>query len=228
MLSESQWREAAAVLPFLADPAAEVARAFVAEASLVRLPAAATVFEEGDVCSAFAILARGQVRVFKIGETGREITLYRFARGESCILTASCILSDRQFPAIATVEEPADAFMVPYAVFQQWVDRFPPWRSYVFQLLSRRLAAVLAIIDEVAFRRVDVRIAEFLLRHALPDTDTLALTHQQLATELGTSREVVSRILADFAAGGLVQVSRGSVRVLDRPGLARRAEARAV
>lgn len=226
MLSESQWREAATVLPFLADPAAEVSRAFIAQASFARLPAAATVFEEGDVCSAFAILAQGQVRVFKIGESGREITLYRFARGESCILTASCILSDRQFPAIATVEEPAEAFVVPYAAFQQWVDRFPPWRDYVFQLLSRRLATVLAIVDEVAFRRMDVRIAEFLLRHAPPETNALALTHQQLATELGTSREVVSRILADFAAGGLVQLSRGSVSILDRPGLARRAETR--
>jgi CRP/FNR family transcriptional regulator, anaerobic regulatory protein len=226
MLSEPQWREAAIILPFLADPAAEVTRAFVAHVSLARLPVAATVFEEGDVCRAFAILAQGQVRVFKIGETGREITLYRFARGESCILTASCILSDRQFPAIATVEEPAEAFVVPYAVFQQWVDRFPPWRDYVFQLLARRLATVLAIIDEVAFRRMDVRIAEFLLRHTPPDTDVLTLTHQQVATELGTSREVVSRILADFAAGGMVQMARGSITMLDRSGLKRRVETR--
>jgi CRP/FNR family transcriptional regulator, anaerobic regulatory protein len=226
MLSNPQWREAATMLPFLADPAAEVTRAFVGQATFARLPAHATVFEEGDMCSAFAILAGGQVRVFKIGETGREITLYRFGRGESCILTASCILSDRQFPAIATVEEAVEAFVVPYGVFQQWVDHFSPWRDYVFQLLSRRLATVLAIIDEVAFRRMDVRIAEFLLRHALADTDALALTHQQIATELGTSREVVSRILADFAAGGMVQVTRGSITILNRPGLEQRAETR--
>ena len=104
MLNETEWRDAAAMLPFLADRAAEVTRAFVGQATLMRFPAAATVFEEGDLCSAFAVLASGQVRVFKIGETGREITLYRFGRGESCILTASCILSDRQFPAIDTVE----------------------------------------------------------------------------------------------------------------------------
>jgi CRP/FNR family transcriptional regulator len=222
MLNATEWRDAAAMLPFLVDPAAEVTRAFVGHATLMRFPAAATVFEEGDLCSAFAILVRGQVRVFKIGETGREITLYRFGRGESCILTASCILSDRQFPAIATVEDPAEAFVLSPTVFQGWVDQYPPWRNYVFQLLSQRLAAVLAIVDEIAFRRMDVRIAEFLLRRQ-PAGDALALTHQQIAAELGTSREVVSRILADFSGTGLIQVARGSIAVLDRAGLARRA-----
>ncbi|RRR69735.1 MAG: Crp/Fnr family transcriptional regulator [Candidatus Viridilinea halotolerans] len=226
MLSESQWRVAATVLPFLADPTAEVTRTFVSQATLIRLPPAATVFEEGDVCSTFAILAQGQVRVFKIGETGREITLYRFARGESCILTASCILSERQFPAIATVETQAEAFVVAHTTFQQWVDTFPPWRDYVFQLLSRRLATVMAIIDEVAFRRMDVRIAAFLIHQSARDGATLALTHQQIAAELGSSREVVSRILADFAANGSVHVTRGSIAILDLPSLAQRAAGR--
>ncbi len=224
MLSEPQWRSAALVLPFLAEPTAAVTRAFVGQASLLRFPAATTVFAEGDQCNAFAILAHGRVRVFKIGETGREITLYRFARGESCILTASCILSDRQFPAIATVEEPVEAFVVPHTVFQHWVDTFPVWRTYVFQLLAQRLATVMAILDEVAFQRMDVRIAAFLLRQIPADTSALTLTHQQIAAELGSSREVISRILADFTACGLVQVARSSVTILDRHGLQRRAE----
>lgn len=226
MLSEREWREAAALLPFLAEPTAEVTRAFVAQATRMRFPAAATIFAEGDQCQAFAILARGQVRVFTIGETGREITLYRFARGESCMLTASCILSDRQFPAIATVEEAAEAFVLPHTVFQRWIDAFPPWRVHVFQLLAQRLATVMALVDEVAFRRVDVRTAEFLLRRLPSGTGVLTLTHQQIAAELGSSREVISRILADFAASGLIQVARGRVAIVDRPGLQRRAELR--
>lgn len=223
MLSQHEWREAAGFLPFLADPTTAVCQTFIAQAASLRLPAKATIFEEGDRCNAFAILAQGRVRVFKIGETGREITLYRFGRGESCILTVSCILSQHAFPAIAVVEEPAIAFVVPHNVFQDWIDTFPPWRTYVFQLLSRRLATVMAVVDEVAFRRVDARLAEFLLRHAPPDGAPLLLTHQQIAAELGTSREVVSRILADFVAAGLVQASRGSLSVLDRAGLQRRA-----
>ncbi len=225
MLNENEWRDAAAMLPFLADPRSPVTRAFVGQAALMRFPAAATVFEEGDICSAFAILARGRVRVFKIGETGREITLYRFARGESCILTASCILSERQFPAIATVEEPAEAFVVPHHVFQGWVDAHPPWRAYVFALLSQRLSTVMSVIDEVAFRRMDVRVAQFLLAQPPAAGAALALTHQQIGAELGTSREVVSRLLADFAAAGLVLVARGSLTILDRAGLGRRAAA---
>lgn len=224
MLSESYWRDACALMPFLADPAAEITRAFISHATAMRFPAGATVFEEGDICSAFTILADGQVRVFKIGETGREITLYRFARGESCILTTSCILSERQFPAIATVEQDALAFVVPHTVFQEWIERFPPWRGYIFQLLANRLATVMAIVDEVAFRRMDARIAEFLLRQLSPGKSVLSLTHQQIAAELGSSREVVSRILADFAVAGLVQIARGNITIIDRAGIERRRE----
>ncbi|WP_299644662.1 Crp/Fnr family transcriptional regulator [uncultured Chloroflexus sp.] len=221
MLQPHELRLASEILPFLRDPTTPIARDFIAQASLVRLPAGATIFAEGDECSAFAVLADGQVRVFKIGETGREITLYRFGRGESCILTTSCVLSQRNFPAIATVERDATAFIIDQATFRNWIDRYSPWRDYVFQLLSYRLATVMAIVDEIAFRRVDVRLAEFLLKHAQGDPPTISATHQQIATELGTSREVVSRILADFNDNGLIRSSRGQIIVRDSEGLRR-------
>lgn len=225
MLTSEQLQTATTLLPFLGDPPAALGQAFAAQATLLRFPAAATVFSEGDVCSSFTVVASGVVRVFKIGETGREITLYRFGQGESCILTASCILSARQFPAIAVVEETASAFVVPQPVFYRWIDEYQPWRTYVFDLLSGRLATVMAIVDEVAFRRMDERIATFLLQRRAPGSATLNLTHQQIAAELGTSREVVSRILADFAAGNLVSISRGAITISDATGLQRRAAA---
>jgi CRP/FNR family transcriptional regulator len=223
MLNETEWRNAVELLPFLADRAAPITQAFISHATLLRIPAQATIFSAGDACSAFAVLAGGTVRVFTIGETGREITLYRFTRGESCILTASCILSTQQFPAIAVVEEPAEAFSVSSHVFQEWIDAYEPWRTYVFQLLAQRLSSVMSVIEEVAFRRMDVRIAELLLRQGVAAGANVHRTHQQIAAELGTSREVVSRILADFAAAELVQLGRGSITLLDRAGLARRA-----
>lgn len=226
MLTQAQWNQAVTILPFLADPTASITRAFVVQANLMRFPAGTTVFEEGDSCTAFTVLLSGCVRVFKIGETGREITLYRFARGESCILTASCLLSDRQFPAIAVVEQDTEAFVTPQNVFQAWINEFLPWRSYVFHLLAQRLATVMTVIDEVAFRRMDVRIAAFLVQHASVDQAAINLTHQQIAAELGSSREVVSRILADFAAGNLLRVARGTINILDYAGLRRRAEMR--
>ncbi len=215
MLQSAELQLAGAILPFLRDPSSPITRDFAAQATLLRLSAGTTIFAEGDECSAFAVLESGLVRVFKIGETGREITLYRFGRGESCILTTSCVLSEQQFPAIAVVEQPAAAFVVGQRVFRDWIDRYAAWRDYVFQLLSSRLATVMAIVDEIAFRRVDVRVAEFLLRHARGEPLTVTATHQQIAADLGTSREVVSRILADFGADGLISGSRGQIVLHD-------------
>ncbi len=221
MLTPEQWREAQAILPFLTDPTTSVARAFADHTTHIRLPAGMTIFSEGDNCQTFAILLAGCVRVFKIGATGREITLYRFGQAESCILTVNCILSQQHFPAIARVEQTGAALVVPHEVFYDWMHQFADWRTYVFQLLAQRLATVMAVVDEVAFRRMDVRIAEFLLRATTSEQPVLYLTHQALAAELGTAREVVSRILADFAGQNLVLLTRGAITIQDRAGLAR-------
>jgi CRP/FNR family transcriptional regulator len=112
---------------------------------------------------------------------------------------------------------------IPASTFRDWVDRYPAWRDYVFQLLSRRLSAVMEVVNEIAFRRMDARVADLLRGRLGAGQSTLKLTHQDMADELGTSREVVSRILEDFAAGGLVATGRGTVTILDAAGLAARA-----
>ena len=158
------------------------------------------------------------MRVYKIGETGREITLYRFGLGQSCILTANAILSQKSFPAIATVEEDAEAVMIPADVFQDWVGRYDLWREFVFELLSERLMTVMEIVDEVAFQRMDRRIALWLLEQPARE-NPIAVTHQEIASDLGSSREVISRILEDFSQKELTESSRGKIRVLDFEGL---------
>lgn len=223
MLRDSDLKRVVPALPFLAGAPAQLVRDFVSEASICTIPASTQVFMEGDECSAIAILLSGAVRVFKVGETGREITLYRFDRGESCILTANCILGNQQFPAIAVVERDAEAIVIPATAFRDWVNRYEPWRDYVFDLLSRRLATVMAVVDEVAFRRMDARIADFLARRLTPASPSLRITHQEIAAELGTSREVVSRILEDFTEGRLIETGRGAIRLLDHAGLMQRA-----
>jgi len=225
MLKPQELRIAGEILPFLNDPTTPIGRDFATQATLLHLPAGTTIFSEGDECSVFAVLSSGTVRVFKIGETGREITLYRFGRGESCILTTSCVLSARQFPAIAVVEKDTTAFVIDQFTFRDWINRYGEWRDYVFQLLSQRLATVMAIVDEIAFRRVDVRLAEFLLQHAASEPPVLYATHQHIAAELGTSREVVSRILADFSDDGLIRGGRGQIVIRDRERLQQRAQA---
>jgi CRP/FNR family transcriptional regulator, anaerobic regulatory protein len=213
-MSEEQAARVARALPILqrADPAHR--REFMNTAYLARIPAGHDVFVEGDDVEGIALLLSGVVRVYKIGETGREITLYRFSLGDSCILTANAILSQRSFPAIATVEEDAEALMIPAAAFRDWVRRYDIWREYVFDLLSQRLASVLAIVDEVAFRRMDARVADLLLQRHRPG-QIIQITHQQIAAELGSSREVISRILEDFASRQLVRSGRGTIEIVD-------------
>jgi CRP/FNR family transcriptional regulator len=165
-----------------------------------------------------ALLLSGVVRVYKIGETGREITLYRFGLGQSCILTANAILSQKSFPAIATVEEDAEAVMIPADVFRAWVNKYDLWREFVFGLLSDRLSTVMAVVDEVVFKRMDRRVAALLLNQARVQ-NPMRITHQEIAAELGSSREVISRILEDFSREELIESGRGTVEVLDFEGL---------
>jgi len=218
MINPEQFNRIVRVLPILehADPG--LLREFQQKAFYARIPQGHDVFVEGDRADAIALLISGVVRVYKIGETGREITLYRFGNGESCILTANAILSQENFPAIATVEKEAEAVMVPAEVFRDWVRRYDLWREFVFDLLSARLSSVMAVVEEVAFHRMDDRVAAFLSER-LAQSDVLQITHQEIAAELGSSREVISRILEDFSALGMINVARGTITLLDRESL---------
>jgi CRP/FNR family transcriptional regulator len=224
MIKNEEFERVSQALPFLQDAGPRMVREFMANAYFARLPARHDVFAEGDGADAIALLLSGRVRVYKIGENGREITLYRFGPGESCVLTANAILSRQSFPALATVETAVEAIMIPADVFRDWIDRFDPWRSFFFDLLAQRLATMLAVVDEVTFRRLDVRLAALLLQRG-DLQNPIAVTHQKLASELGSSREVISRLLADFADDGLIKMMRGEIEIMDRDGLSRRGAA---
>jgi len=223
MISDEQYNRAVRALPFLQQADPQQAREFRQAAFFARIPAGRDVFVEGDQAGALALLLSGVVRVYQIGETGREITLYRFGLGESCILTANAILNYQSFPAAATVEQEAEAVMIPAEAFREWVRRSDLWRDFVFSLLSQRLASVLAIVDEVTFRRVDARVAALLIRR-WQSNKPVQITHQEIAAELGSSREVISRILEGFAGQGLIRPGRGQIEILDYTALKSRAE----
>ena len=218
MIESKQLERILHALPVLAEADPGLLREFQQTAFFTRIPEGRDVFIEGDHVEAIALLISGVVRVYKIGATGREITLYRFGNGESCILTANAILSQKNFPAVATVEKEAEAIMIPADAFRDWVRRYDLWREFVFELLSERLSSVMAIVDEVAFHRMDARLAS-LLSERCQRSDLIHMTHQEIAAELGSSREVISRILEDFSAQGMVEVSRGSIKILDRQAL---------
>jgi CRP/FNR family transcriptional regulator len=156
----------------------------------------------------------GTARVYKLGENGREITLYRIGHGESCILTASCIISHAEFPAFAVCEEAVEAVVIPANEIRQWIAQSAIWRNYVFGLVAQRMGDIISLVEEVVFRRMDRRIADYLLQRFKPKQSKIEITHQMIASDLGTSREVVSRILKDFESQGLILVARGAVELL--------------
>jgi CRP/FNR family transcriptional regulator len=222
MITPNEYQRVARLLPLLQQADPQLAREFQQATFFARIPAGRDVFVEGDRIDAIALLISGVVRVYKIGASGREITLYRFGLGESCILTANAILSQQTFPAIATVEQDAEAVMVPAETFHTWVHRYETWRDFVFDLMSQRLVTVMQVVDEVVFQRMDVRLAAFLLERSQRE-NPLRITHQEIAAELGTAREVISRILEDFVSSGLVDSGRGTILVLEPESLRDRA-----
>lgn len=184
--------------------------------AVARLPAGAEVFAERQPCQGFPLLLAGSIKVVKSASSGREILLYRVEPGGSCIITSSCLLGNAGYNARGIAEAPLALLVLPAPVFAQWIAEFAPFRDFVFHLFSERIAELMQLVEEVAFSRLDQRLAKLLLsRHE----DALHVTHQQLAEELGSVREIVSRLLKGFAAQGLVSLGREQVVLLDRPGL---------
>ena len=187
----------------------------------VHLAPGALFFDVDQACTSFVMVTRGVVRVFKPGEE-RDIFLYTVERGQSCILTVSCLLGDARYPARGVVEEELTGYAIPHSLFLEMVERCTAFRHFVFHLFGERLTTLMALVEEIAFLRLDQRLARLLLhRTASQGQPLLHTTHQQLAEELGSVREVVSRILKQMEIQGLVRLKRGQVMVLDRAGLER-------
>ncbi len=157
----------------------------------------------------------GVVGVYKIGETGREITLYRLYEGDSCILTASCIVSNSAFPAFSVAESDVEVFSIPSASFSVWIKKYDVWQKFIFNLVSERLNDIISVVEEIAFRHIDVRIADRLSKLYEENGNPIKITHQELASDIGSSREVISRILKDFEEKQIVTISRGSIEIMD-------------
>ncbi len=203
--------------PSLNQAPAPFLQQILQQAQRHRFAAGEWLVQEGTDCGALALILSGRVRVFKMAENGRAITLYRIGPGESCVLNTACVLGGGRFPAWAQVEENGEALLVPAPLARQWLEEEPAWRDYLFQLYSQRLMDVVLLVEEVAFRKMDQRLAGLLLEKA--KGEQVEATHQALADELGTAREVVSRLMHNFTEHGWLHTRRGTITLSNIPAL---------
>ncbi|WP_035382667.1 Crp/Fnr family transcriptional regulator [Ferriphaselus sp. R-1] len=203
--------------PMLGELPADLLGSLSAGAQLLRLPAGTVVFDENQPCQGFPLILSGNVRVIKASPHGRELQLYRVDPGESCILTSSCLMGHTRYQARGEVEHDVEMVVLPAPVFRRLVSSFEPFRDYIFGLFSERLTDMMQLVSAVAFQKLDQRLAALLLTKPNP----LRTTHQQLADELGSVREMVSRLLKQFADQGWVRLGREQIEVVDAAGLKR-------
>lgn len=178
------------------------------------VPAGTILFDEHQPCQGFPFVLAGGIRVVKAAANGRELPLYRVLPGESCIITSSCLLGRSDYNARGIAESETTLALLPRDYFDTLLAT-PAFRDFVFHLFAERIADLMQLVEEVAFHKLDQRLANLLLgkgRH-------LQTTHQQLADELGSVREIISRLLKGFAAQGLVQLGREQIEILDPAGL---------
>jgi CRP/FNR family transcriptional regulator len=188
----------------------------LAAAPLRFVRAGAVMFEPNMPCAGFPLVLEGSVRVVKAAPSGREIVLYRVSPGEACILSGGCLLGQRDYTASGVAETDIHLLVIPPALFQELILQSEPFRRFVFDMYGTRLAEVMELLEEVAFRRLDTRLAQLLIQRG----PVVQATHQNLADELGSVRVFVSRLLRNFEERGWVKLERERVTVRDLKALA--------
>jgi len=191
---------------------AEVLRA----SQLIRAHAHAVMFETHQPCRGFPLLLEGAVRVFKTAPSGREIQLYRVEAGEGCILSGGCLLGNADYSATALAETDVALLSLGPRVFNELMIEYEPFRRFVFGMYNARLEEIMELVEEVAFHKLDQRLAQLLV-HRGP---VIHETHQKLADDLGSVREIVSRLLRMFENHGWVTLERERVTVVNPKALA--------
>jgi CRP/FNR family transcriptional regulator len=189
-------------------------------ATAMQVPAGTVIFDENQPCQGFPLMLSGSIRVVKASANGRELQLYRVCPGESCILTSSCLLGHTQYRARGVVEQDVELVALSPVAFRTLLSRCEPFRDYIFSLFSERLTDLMELVSAVAFQKLDQRLAALLIAKSNP----IHLTHQALADELGSVREIVSRLLKGFADQGWVRLGREQIEVVEGDALKQLAE----
>ena len=210
-MDETLTRRLAVVYPVLLQlEPAERHAVLATEAQAASVPAGALLFEEGAPCRGFPMVLSGAVRVARGSPGGRSLEMYRVTPGELCVVSTSCLFGQHPLSAHGEATEPTELVLLSPAGFARWSAN-EAFRQFVFGVFADRLADLMALAEAVAFQRLDQRLAAALLGHGA----TVRSTHQALADELGTVREIVTRLLKRFEQSGWVALGRERIDVLD-------------
>ena len=212
----SRESELAQCYPMLAELPPVARDSVLARVQWLKVPAGTVLFDDHQACDGFPFVVSGAIRVIKASPNGRELPLYRVTPGETCVISSSCLLGQVDYNARGIAETDTELVMLPKPVFDDLLNE-SVFRAFVFHLVAERIAELMQLVEEVAFHKLDQRLAAVLLGKGR----VVHTTHQHLADELGSVREIVSRLLKGFAAQGLVRLAREQIEIVDAAGLRR-------
>ena len=196
------------------------ARERLAALRAVELPEGKVLFRPGDEVAGFVLVVSGRVDVYMTGRTGREILLYSVTPGETCVQTTLGLLGEDDYSAEAVAETDIEIVIIPRALFMELLNSSTAFRTFVFHAFASRLQSIMQLLERLAFTKIEERLAAILLERS-DDSGLVRNTHQDLATAIGSAREVVSRRLELFGKKGLVALERGHIEITNRAGLVR-------
>jgi CRP/FNR family transcriptional regulator len=199
------------IFPFFQNASQSLVKNILSLSRHKNLPGKMLVKLEGDQCRDFVLMLSGEKRIYKVGGSVREITLYEIGSGDICVLNASCILSNTRLPANAATTSETEVLLLPAQHFLDMIARHAEMRAFVHSHINAGLTSIMALISEITFGKMDERLMNYLIEKS--ENSNLKRTHQQIAQDLGTSREVVSRLLKDFERQGLLLLSRNNIHL---------------
>lgn len=204
------------IFPFW-DAISETDKDFICRHSTALTYPKGTNIHDGNDCSGVILVRSGSLRLYMMSEEGKDITLYRLHKGDLCMLSASCVLQSITFDVFVDAEEDSECLIIGGSAFATVAERNPQVKIFALETAVSRFSDVMWVMQQILFMRIDQRLAIFLSDEAARNgSDTITITHEQIAKYMGSAREVVSRMLKYFANEGIVEVSRKGVKIIDK------------
>ena len=207
-ISEEKYLE---IFPYFRNASSPVVKKILSKGQYKTVPPRMILQMEGQHCNSIGFMLSGEKRVFKTSESGKEITISGIEPGEFCIINAACILAETLYPANIVTLNSVEMLTLSAQDFRDMIAEYDELRSFTFRLISQNFSIIMELIEEIVFRRMDERLLEYLIEKS--ENNILKTTHQRIANDLGTAREVITRLLGDFEKKGLVRLSKSLIQL---------------